>query len=807
MDIPAVTTPLQAGSPRPASVPAILGGCLVRRELLRRTIGPVYLARELAFNRDVAIEVMKPLWAQSPPFVASFTREAYAAAQLRHHHIAAIYRFGQEKGLTYFVTELVDGKTLGAIVRDNGPLEPNEAIAYVLQAARGLKYAHDQNMFHRDLNPETLLVDRQGLVRVLDLGLAKTPEAALTEAAFPVHPKAKTLQAVVLPPATGPTTLHSTSIAMPGYTAPELADTVTWAGPRTDIYSLGGTLYTLVTGRPPFEGRTAVEVLKEQQTQTVVRQHDHARPVPHGLWATVLKMTAGKPADRFADMGDVIRELEGILGIAGSSASPKHQEQAQLLEQNASAWNDSPTARLRSNVTIAILGGCLGLAVLCFLPGWWLAASAFLSLATFTALADLVIAGFRQRSPLFQRLTAFIAGGSLSEWLTVLAGLALLLGLLAILKLFWIWIALALAAIGIALGLRALDLRALAERAAPLELVETVVRSLRREGRDEDFVRQFVCLSSGRKWEELFESLFGYEAKLEARQRWAKSGEIRMSRYAAWRDPIIGWTDAKLAARREANELVILQRIEEQSLISLGENLVTARRKAHRAARAMVATAAEIRETIRFREGTITVNRSIAEAMREAALQPESVLLEHERGVFHGDDRQRKNILATVAHIVVGPKIRFLAGAFLLAGCIAWMHQNAMISREHAAALVDAAKSGNLTAVESHAQAGLAHARETAAGKTEILDLPVIPRAVLALVSSFGAGAGGLILIVSSFLSGARIAYFAIPAAAIPILGPRLGLPAIFGLEESFIPSILGATVMAVGILFGRTSK
>jgi eukaryotic-like serine/threonine-protein kinase len=160
-----------------------------------------------------------------------------------------------------------------------------------------------------------------------------------------------------------------------------------------------------------------------------------------------------------------------------------------------------------------------------------------------------------------------------------------------------------------------------------------------------------------------------------------------------------------------------------------------------------------------------------------------------------------------MAHIVLGPKIRFLAGAALLAGCVAWMHQNAMISREHATALVEAAKVGNLTAVESHAQAGIAHAREQAGRKTEFLELPVVPPALLALVSSFGAGAGGLILIVSSFLSGHRIVYFAIPAAAIPILGARLGLPGVFGLEESLIPSIAGAAVLAAGILTGHSSN
>ncbi len=127
-----------------------------------------------------------------------------------------------------------------------------------------------------------------------------------------------------------------------------------------------------------------------------------------------------------------------------------------------------------------------------------------------------------------------------------------------------------------------------------------------------------------------------------------------------------------------------------------------------------------------------------------------------------------------------------------------------MISAEHASALVEAAKSGDLTAVQTHAQASVAHASQQAARPTQTLELPMLPPAVLALVSSFGAGAGGLILIVSSFVGGQRIAFFAIPAAAIPIVGPRLGLPPLAGLDPSVVPSVVGAGILAIGLFFAR---
>jgi eukaryotic-like serine/threonine-protein kinase len=416
--------------------------------------------------------------------------------------------------------------------------------------------------------------------------------------------------------------------------------------------------------------------------------------------------------------------------------------------------------------------------------------------------------GAIRKTPLFLRVQAFAFETSRSEWLTVLAALAIVIGLLMVLTLLWFWVALAVAALGIAVGLyAAFDRRIDEERGQPLEDARGLVGALRRQGQNEDAIRRFVCQQSGRDWEEFFESLFGYDATLAARTRWAQSfGGKTRPWFSWWRDSIVYWLDSKLAARSAAREVAILQRTEERSLASRGENLVTARRKSRRAAEAMVATAAEIRESIQASEGTIAVKRSIVQAMNDAALKPEKVLAAHEQGLLHEPDSKGEIVERALA-LFVGPKVRFLLGAALLAGCIAWMHQNAMISEEHARALIAAAKAGDVQAMQSHAEAGVTQARAAAARETTSLYLPFVPDDLLVLMSSFGAGAGGLILIFSSFFAGARIALFAIPAAAITVFGPMLPLPTFGVVDRSLAPSILGALLMALGVFWGRSKS
>ena len=457
MPTPVLETPLYAGVPRPASVPAILGGYHILRELGRGGMGAVYLARQISLNRNVALKVMKPQWAANSTFVARFTREAYAAAQLTHHNVVQIYDFGEDKGTTYFSMEFVEGQTLGGLIREKEKLDVEEAVGYVLQAARGLKCAHDQSMVHRDIKPDNLLLNRQGVVKVADLGLVKTPEAAEAEEAA-----ATGKSHVVAPSASASREITQANVAIgtPTYMAPEQAQDAAHVDPRADIYSLGCTLYVLLTGRPPFEGRTVPEILSKHQTEPIIPPDVMVKRVPKALSAIILKMVAKKPQERYGDLGDVIRDLESFLGVSSTGPFTPREEHARLLEQSVSSWNESPAARLRALALPAIVGACFVLATLCSLPGWRLVSAAFASLGLFTAIADFVIVGFKRKTPLFKKACALVLGSSLSEWLTMAAGLALLVGLLLVLKLLWIWIALALAAVGLALALQVgLDVR------------------------------------------------------------------------------------------------------------------------------------------------------------------------------------------------------------------------------------------------------------------------------------------------------------------------------------------------------------
>src|SRR5262249_19572151 len=172
-------------------VPQALGGYTVIKLLGKGGMGAVYLARQVSLDRNVALKVMNPSWAKDPVFLARFTREAYAAAQLVHHNVVQIYDIGEEHGTPFFSMEFVPGQNLGEIPRGKGKLDIEEAVGYTLQAARGLKYAHDQGMVHRDVKPDNLMLNDQGIVKVADLGLVKLPSGELPEQAGALPPVAE----------------------------------------------------------------------------------------------------------------------------------------------------------------------------------------------------------------------------------------------------------------------------------------------------------------------------------------------------------------------------------------------------------------------------------------------------------------------------------------------------------------------------------------------------------------------------------------------------------------------------------------
>ena len=199
------------------------------------------------------------------------------------------------------------------------------------------------------------------------------------------------------------------------------------------------------------------------------------------------------------------------------------------------------------------------------------------------------------------------------------------------------------------------------------------------------------------------------------------------------------------------------------------------------------------------------VNRSIAWAMREAAVKPEKVLLDHERGLLPVPDRERSSLVAGAVTMLLGPKVRFLAGAALLAGCIAWMHQNAMISAEHAAATGRGGEGGRRRGDPVPRRGRRRPCPRSGGQPTRPLDLPGVPPQLLTLVSSFGAGVGGLILIVSSFFQRSPDHVFRDSGRRDPgVVAYVSGTRRSGGLDPSLVPSIVGAAILAAGILFGR---
>jgi len=248
----------------------------------------VYLAEHVLMQRRVAIKVLPKHRVQDASYLARFLREAKAAAALDHRNIVRAYDVDHDGVNHYLVMEYVEGQDLQRMVREHGPLPYNLAVEYVRQAAEGLQHAHQAGLIHRDVKPANLLVDKNGTVKLLDLGLARFTDderGSLTIA------------------------YDENVLGTADYLAPEQAVDSHRVDHRADIYSLGCTLYYLLTGHPPFsEGTLAQRIMKHQREAPPDIRAD--RPdAPEDLVAICLKMMAKKPSGRFQTAGEVAQAL------------------------------------------------------------------------------------------------------------------------------------------------------------------------------------------------------------------------------------------------------------------------------------------------------------------------------------------------------------------------------------------------------------------------------------------------------------------------------------------------------------------
>lgn len=733
-------------SPPASDPPAPSGGYRRVRELGRGTPGTVALARQWTVGRFVVLRVVDWRRPIDPKFVARLVREAYAAAPIDHPHLVRIHGIGGHEYSSFISAEFVEGEALDALPRGRGPLDPEPAAAYVLQAARGLKYARDQGITEADIQPKNLLVDRHGRVRVADLGLVKSPERA---------EELDRLEASGASPVD--------------------------AG--ADIAALGRTLHALATGRPMSEVPTARGLA--------------AARVPAGLSEIILRMAAERPEDRFPSLEDAIRALEANLGVASPGSFTPDPADAEALEHAAAQHRASPAASGKPRILAAFAGLSALMVALNLLGGWPIMAGGFLGLAVLTFLAYGIVDGVMRGNVVSQRARALLLTGRPVDWLTMGAALLLALAVLWVVKLFWVWAAFSAAAALLAIVMhREVDRRIDAERAPALGAAEALLKQLRLRGIEEDTLRHFVFTHAGERWERFFEDLFGYEAKREARARWAREARRGWrSRAGVWREPIVAWIDARLAARRDAHDRAAIREAEERNRTARGENLVTARRKARRIAEAMVATAAELRP----RPGEAP-SRPIAEAIRQAARHPEQVLVEAEKGQLY---RPRDG---GWPDLLLGPRTRFLLGAGLLVGFLAWANQNGLVERRHVEQVAqrarEAVQARDLGAIPEAARAvaGDVQGRVAAKPRTEPLRLPGAPAAISRLFDGYGSGVAGLILLGSAFVRGWKPSLFAIPAAILALAGPSLGMPSLGPLSPEPASWAIAAALAAAGL-------
>lgn len=266
---------------------AVADSFRIEKLLGRGGMGSVYLAREAALDRLVAIKVLPPDRAQSSDLRERFRREARTAAQLSHPNIVPLLTFGEDDGLMFFVMGYVEGEALAQRLQREGRLQATETIRILSELADALGYAHGRGVVHRDVKPENILLEApRGGVRLTDFGVAKglTSSSSLTT--------------------------EGAVIGTPHYMSPEQASGRADLDTRSDIYSMGALAFTLLTGRPPFTGRTASEILRQHLSQDPPRLRDLNPDLPGALDEVVRRCLAKEPSARWGSAGEFAKALQ-----------------------------------------------------------------------------------------------------------------------------------------------------------------------------------------------------------------------------------------------------------------------------------------------------------------------------------------------------------------------------------------------------------------------------------------------------------------------------------------------------------------
>lgn len=280
-----------------------------RYEIIKRIGGggmsEVYKAKCHKLNRYVAIKVLKEEFGKDANFVKKFNIEAQAAAGLSHPNIVNIYDVVNENNMHFIVMELIEGITLKDYIASKGMLDIKEAINIALQVAKGLECAHERNIVHRDVKPQNIIISVDGTVKVADFGIAK---------------------------ATTEETINAFALGSVHYISPEQAKGA-YTDIRSDIYSLGVSLYEMISGRVPFNGENAVAVALAHVEEVVTPPSIYNSKISPELETIVLKCMQKSPDRRYQNLKELIRELQNLL-IQRNDTSAEVDSQTRMIDKS-----------------------------------------------------------------------------------------------------------------------------------------------------------------------------------------------------------------------------------------------------------------------------------------------------------------------------------------------------------------------------------------------------------------------------------------------------------------------------------------
>lgn len=275
--------------------PLFVGDYVILDKIGQGGMGMVYKARPTKGHHLVAVKVLPPDLSEDPNAVKRFQREVRLSEKLVHPNIVAARDHGEHEGHQFYVMEFVDGENLAALVKLSPPLPMLSAVDYITDAARGLEFAHGHGIIHRDMKPSNLLIHRDGTAKILDMGLAREAEGRTNQTGSSTTVTELTRAGAVMGTA--------------DYIAPEQALNAKNADERSDIYSLGCTLYFALTGGPVFHGETIMEKLVAHREEPIPSLRDARDDVPPDVDRIFQKMLAKDPTKRYRSMSELLADL------------------------------------------------------------------------------------------------------------------------------------------------------------------------------------------------------------------------------------------------------------------------------------------------------------------------------------------------------------------------------------------------------------------------------------------------------------------------------------------------------------------